>query len=212
MLMSFSAAAEPPVIINNNNNNNAANAASGGGSGAPGMVIFNDVWAGALAGGMLGLSGGVYAYGLKKNSDPRQITLSALYGFLGGSALGLGMGFMEYGGSLPHGTGKNLGTYVSAGTGMGALFGLLIALIPYVTEEPIKDNFYYGTLGVGLGGLLGGGLGVLVAVLDTQQPSARAANSPEIRLGIMPEHERMTLGEKHQPALELQCRLLEMRY
>ena len=212
MACSLTCRAENPVIINNNNNVGSTSGGGAGESAAPGMVIFSDVWAGGLAGGILGFSGGLYAYGADQNTNPRQITLATLYGFLGGSALGLGMGFMEYNGALAYGTGKNLGTYVATGSTMGAIFGLVIACIPYVTEEPMKENFYYGTMGIGLGGLIGGGLGVLVAVMDSTHTQSRAQAGPQIRAGLLPETQWLQCQKAKSQRPEVLYRIAELTY
>jgi hypothetical protein len=176
----------------------------------------------AAVGSLIGLCAGAEAYGLSNNTAPSLLLMDTVYGFVGGAVLGTGLTVAEF--SLPQ---ENLtGTvcrYAAGGAGIGMLMGVVVALIPYAQKELHNrqdcENFNEGAIGLGLGGLIGGGMGLSVAVVDLSFRSGEdAAGRPAEKtatgsLGLQPEDglfPPVNPGEARSPALW--CRVVSVTF
>ncbi len=176
-----------------------------------GPIIANNILGGAGAGTVVGFTAGLWAYGADHHADPKVFLTSSVYGFLTGAVVGTGIGFYEIStGST--GTGFTFSEYIMGGTGLGAMLGLVVAIIPF-TDNGQWENF---TIGAGVGGLIGGAFGLGFAILDINSRTAQGDVLLSGQVGIYPEvkllkdspsEESTTYGE---PLLS--CRLVKLMF
>lgn len=126
-----------------------------------GPIIANNIMGGAGAGTLVGLSAGLMYYGYDAHRNPEVLLTSSVYGFLIGAVTGTGIGIYEIG-TGSQGTGFTVSDYVVGGCGIGALLGMVVAIIPF-TENGELESF---TIGAGIGGLIGGTAGLGIAIFD----------------------------------------------
>jgi hypothetical protein len=126
-----------------------------------GPVIAENILGGAAAGTLAGFSAGALAYGMDHNYHSEYLINGAVYGFLGGALLGGGAATYELVINKPE-PGFTLGGYMAGGTSLGALIGVVAAVIPY-TRDKTPEDF---TIGLGLGGVVGAVLGTTIGVID----------------------------------------------
>jgi hypothetical protein len=179
---------------------------------ARGPVLFQDIMLCGLAGTTVGFSAGMIEYGDSGNTQPRLILRDSIYGFLGGAVVGTGIGVYEIT-SDTSGVGTTVGNYVAIGTLMGAFVGLIYSFVPYAMDDSDSNNFAVGSIGLGVGGLIGGSVGLGVAILDL---SLRAPGGKEDdlllsgTLGLQPETQWLSVTGDPQPTF---CyRVLELHY
>lgn len=180
---------------------------------ARGPILARDIMRCALAGTTVGFSAGMIEYGDSGNTQPKLILTDSIYGFLGGAIVGTGIGFYEFT-SEDADAGATIGNYMAAGTFMGAFLGVMYAFIPYaLSEDSEADNFAVGSVGLGIGGLIGGGLGLGVALLDLSLRAPGGQKEDQLlsgTLGLQPETQWLSVTGERPPAL---CyRVLELHY
>ncbi len=191
----------------------AAGAGSAWAGQARGPILARDIMRCALAGTTVGFSVGMIEYGNSGNTQPKLILTDSIYGFLGGAVVGTGIGFYEFS-NEDSDAGLTIGNYVAAGTLMGAFLGIMYSFIPYaLSEDSDTDNFAVGSVGLGIGGLIGGGLGLGVALLDISLRGPSGKQDDLLlsgTLGLQPETQWLSVTGDPQPAL---CyRVVELRY
>jgi MFS family permease len=126
-----------------------------------GPLVADNILGGAAAGTLAGFSAGMLAYGLDHNYHSEYLINGAVYGFLGGALLGGGAATYEIIVDRPD-PGFALSGYMAGGTSLGALIGIVAAVIPY-TRDKTPEDF---TIGLGLGGVIGAVLGTTVGFID----------------------------------------------
>jgi hypothetical protein len=172
-----------------------------------GPIIANNLLGGAGAGAVAGFAAGMLAYGMDKNYHSEYLVNGAVYGFLGGAVLGGGVAAYEISMNKPA-SGLTMPGYVAGGTGIGALLGVVAAVIPYNRDKTPEDF----TIGLGLGGVVGAALGMTVGVIDISSRSDdRALLSGKVGLlevsSILPS---MVPGLPSEPILN--ARLVELTF
>ncbi len=172
-----------------------------------GPIIANNLLGGAGAGAVAGFAAGMLAYGMDKNYHSEYLVNGAVYGFLGGAVLGGGVAAYEISMNKPT-SGLTVPGYVAGGTGIGALLGVVAAVIPYNRDKTPEDF----TIGLGLGGVVGAALGMTVGVIDISSRSdERALLSGKVGLlevsSILPS---MVPGLPSEPILN--ARLVELTF
>jgi MFS family permease len=126
-----------------------------------GPIIADNILGGAAAGTLAGLSVGTLAYGMSHNYHSEYLVNGAVYGFLGGAILGGGVATYEVAINQPE-PGFAFSGYIAGGTSLGALIGMVGAVIPYTRDRSGEDF----TIGLGLGGVVGAVLGTAVGFID----------------------------------------------
>jgi hypothetical protein len=126
-----------------------------------GPIVAENILGGAAAGTLAGLSIGTLAYGMDKNYHSEYLVNGAVYGFLGGALLGGGVATYEIVMEKPE-PGFTLSSYIAGGTSLGALIGVVGAVIPYTRDRSPEDF----TIGLGLGGVVGAVLGTGIGFID----------------------------------------------
>ena len=174
-----------------------------------GPILANNILGGAAAGTLTGLAAGTLAYGLDNNYNPEYLLSGAVYGFVGGALLGGGIGVYEISTQRVD-TGFTVSEYLAGGTGIGALIGTVVAVIPYMRDGDPEDF----TVGAGLGGLIGASLGLTFAVLDI---SAREPGGGDVllsgRIGVLDVASRKAVTEPGtQGTVYYSCRMAEFRF
>jgi len=176
-----------------------------------GPLIANNIMGGAGAGTLVGLSAGIMSYGFENHRDPKILLTSSVYGFLIGAVTGTGIGFYEISNNS-QGTGFTLSEYVIGGTGIGALLGIVVAIIPF-TDNGQLENF---TIGAGIGGLIGSAAGLSFAILDIQKNGGKGDVLLSGEIGLYPEV--IALSAPYQNELKtngeplLSCRLAKVTF
>ncbi len=176
-----------------------------------GPIVANNILGGAGAGTVVGLSAGLWAYGEEHQTDPKVLLTSSVYGFLTGAVVGTGIGFYEIS-TGSRGTGFTVSDYVMGGTGLGALLGMVVAIIPF-TDDGQWENF---TIGAGIGGLVGGAFGLGFAILDISSRSAQGDVLLSGQVGVYPEvkvpldHPTEETTKHGEPLLS--CRLVKLTF
>jgi hypothetical protein len=145
----------------------ASATAFAGGSTEAGPLLAGNILGGAASGVLVGFATGTLVYGLDHNNNPQQILNGAIYGLVGGVVLGSGLAIYEINTQKPD-TGYTVFNYVSAGTGLGAALGGIVAVIPFMRDGNGADF----TIGLGLGGVIGATLGLVTAAVDIESRSA----------------------------------------
>lgn len=145
-----------------------------------GPMLANNILGGAATGALVGLSSGTLAYGLDHNYNSQYLLTGLVYGVLGGAVTGGGVGVYEISTQLPD-TGLTVFNYGSGGLGLGAFFGGVVAILPFMRDGNPADF----TIGIGLGGLIGASLGLVVAGVDIHSRAPESGRSLTGRIGVM---------------------------
>lgn len=176
-----------------------------------GPVIANNIMGGAGAGSAVGLAAGVMTYGMNGHREPKVLLTSTVYGFLGGAIAGTGVGVYEI--STGKGdTGFTVSEYVLGGTGIGAVLGIVVAIIPF-TDNGSLDNF---TIGSGIGGLIGATFGLGFAFIDINSTSPEGDVLLSGEIGLYPEVVQLPSLDSDSEFIcrepMISCRLVQMRF
>ncbi|MCD4813822.1 hypothetical protein K8S19_09055 [bacterium] len=153
-----------------------------------GPIIANNILGGAGAGAVVGLSVGVFAYGMGNNYNPDFLVNGAVYGFLTGAVLGTGVGVYEIT-NRTNASGFTVAEYAVGGTGIGALLGLVVATVPYMRDNNPEDF----TIGLGLGGIIGAVVGLGFAAIDISTDSSGQGDDMLLSGKIGLQHEAVGL-------------------
>lgn len=179
-----------------------------------GPVILANGMSGAGAGTLLGASAGLWAYGLSKNTSPKVILTDTIIGTMTGTVAGLAVGLWDASAEGTSG-GHTIGGYIAAGTAMGALMGTLFATVPWALrdqEEGRVLDFYEGCIGAGAGGVIGGALGLGVALLDLGTREPEGGTQVTGQLGLRPEWHQLADKPGAAPEFMMCCRVLEINF
>ena len=151
-----------------------------------GPVIANNVLGGAASGAVIGLSTGILILALNdKNDDYKLLLRGSIYGLIGGTITGTGIGMYEISTEKEE-TGFTTSTYVLGGSGIGALLGTVVAILPYLNDGKGK-NF---SIGMGVGSLVGASVGLGLAIVEiNSNPSdtGKLLSGISGQVGVMPE-------------------------
>ncbi len=176
-----------------------------------GATLARDIMGGAMAGSVVGFSSGLYRYGQSGNTDPRVLLVDSVYGLLGGAIVGTGLGIYEFTSSDSGDIGVTVADYVTMGALMGGFIGVMGAFIPYaLSDDTDSDNFAIGSVGMGLGGMIGAGLGLGVAILDISLRSEEDDLLLSGTVGLKPETAWLSVNGEPAPALCV--RVVELRF
>jgi hypothetical protein len=175
-----------------------------------GPIIAHNLIGGAGAGSLFGLAIGTMAYGYSGNTEPEYLLNGAVYGFLGGAVIGTGIAFYEIG-TERQDSGYTFAEYLTGGTLIGAVLGGVAATIPYIKN----DDPEVFTVGIGLGGVIGGTLGIIFSIVDiNQRPSGESSQQMfSGKIGVL----EMSAGlPSLVPEIETEpimtCKLAEFRF
>jgi hypothetical protein len=169
--------------------------------------LAGNIIGGATAGALVGFSAGALSYGFDHNYNGQQILNGAVYGLVGGVILGSGLAVYEISGKKPD-SGYTAFHYVSAGTGIGAALGGVIALIPFMRDGNGADF----TIGLGLGGVIGATLGLVTAAVDIESGTAGDGKLSG-QFGIVEMASTLPSLIPEQPAEPvLNCKLIKLTF
>lgn len=176
-----------------------------------GPIIANNILGGAGAGAVVGLSAGIFAYGMGDNYNPELLVNGAVYGFLSGAVLGTGVGVYEIA-NRTNASGFTVAEYAVGGTSIGALLGLVVATVPYMRDNNPEDF----TIGLGLGGIIGAACGLGFAAIDIGSASAGGGSDDMLLSGKIGIQQETTGLVKYIPELSREpvicCRLVALTF
>lgn len=154
----------------------------------------------AATGTLIGFCAGMTSYGYNNNTTPEIVMMDTIYGFVGGAVLGTGLTVVEFAADRDD-IDSTVCRYVAGGAGIGMLMGAFVSLIPYAQKD-MRDkrdcaNFNEGSIGLGLGGLIGGGLGLGIALMDLSLTTPEKTGENEGEKSLV----RGTIGFQTEDAL-----------